>query len=767
MVIGALPIILFLLGAAVLAVVNAFRATSRRIANARPFSLLMLATAWWSFGYAMELNSIDPEIMLLWAKVEYLGIVAIPPLWLLFAARYADDDLPVARHFWLSLSVIPLITFLLVTTNELHHLIWASVEVRTVDALRLLAVTRGLWFWVHTVFSYTLIVVGSMLLLRTVWNTAAIYRSQIVLLSASALVPLIGNVIFVTGLIPLSYLDPTPLLFALSGLLIIWGDNRSRLHAVVPIARGLVIEKMSDGVVVLNAQQQVADLNQAAEQIFHCAAARAIGSPFTALYADWPEIALPLIDGPDTAIEMTRGEMPARSTFDMRVSALANRRGQDKGYLIVLRDITERKQAEIGLQAQKALFENLVAVARAGAAHPTLRATLSNLLQAAMLITESSHGSMVLLSEDGTPLQSILANGQVETEQEQAVVRQVLHAGLAGWAARERRVALAADTQNDPRWLALADRPFPTRSALAVPIPDQQRVLGIITLSHTELDHFDSDHVTLMQAAADQIRLALRNVQMWEIQRELADRAETASRAKSAFIANISHELRTPLNAILGYSQILAEEVGELGKPALVANLDQITVAGKQLLGLINDVIDLSRIEAGQMESHTEPVDIAALMMHVIDETRELAAKNHNTLSLICPAEIGIVRVDVVKVRQVLLNLLSNACKFTQRGHITCTVGLEPPDGEPAALLIAVSDTGIGMSSGQIDQLFAQFVQADSSMTRRYGGMGLGLALCQNLCRLMGGEVSVVSALGQGSTFTVRLPVQVRAEDGR
>jgi signal transduction histidine kinase len=366
---------------------------------------------------------------------------------------------------------------------------------------------------------------------------------------------------------------------------------------------------------------------------------------------------------------------------------------------------------------------------------------------------------MVLLSEDGTPLQSILANGQVETEQEQAVVRQVLHAGLAGWAARERRVALAADTQNDPRWLALADRPFPTRSALAVPIPDQERVLGIITLSHTELDHFDNDHVTLMQAAADQIRLALRNVQMWEIQRDLADRAETASRAKSAFIANISHELRTPLNAILGYSQILAEEVGELGKPALVANLDQITVAGKQLLGLINDVIDLSRIEAGQMESHTEPVDIAALMMHVIDETRELAAKNQNTLGLSCPAEIGIVRVDVVKVRQVLLNLLSNACKFTQCGHITCTVSLEPPDGEPAELLIAVSDTGIGMSSGQIDQLFAQFVQADSSMTRRYGGMGLGLALCQNLCRLMGGEVSVVSALGQGSTFTVRLPV--------
>ncbi|NTV65129.1 MAG: HAMP domain-containing histidine kinase, partial [Oscillochloris sp.] len=252
------------------------------------------------------------------------------------------------------------------------------------------------------------------------------------------------------------------------------------------------------------------------------------------------------------------------------------------------------------------------------------------------------------------------------------------------------------------------------------------------------------------------------NMQMWESQRELAERAEAASRAKSTFIANMSHELRTPLNAILGYSQILGSEIRRINRPDLHDDINQITIAGQHLLELINDVIDLSQIEAGKVEVHPHEVDLAAFMMHMMQAVQDLALRNHNTLMLNCPPEIGLVRIDPAKVRQVLLNLLSNACKFTSQGQVICTVDLRARANTPGAyLLLEVRDTGIGMPPAQIEQLFTQFMQADSSRTRRYGGMGLGLTLSRNLCQLMGGEISVVSNPGQGSTFTVYIPVDV------
>ncbi|NTW00838.1 MAG: hypothetical protein HGA19_05940, partial [Oscillochloris sp.] len=224
-----------LLGAAALAMASAFRALLRRITNAQPFGLLMLATAWWSFGYAMELNSGDLQGMLRWAKAEYLGIVSIPPLWLFFTARYTHDDEPVRWRRWLALALIPLITLLLVGTNEWHGLIWAATALRTDGDLHILETTHGPWFWVHTVYSYTLILTGSAILLRSVWHIGSIYRSQIFFLSAGALTPLLGNLLFIAGLSPLPDLDLTPLFFALTGLLFIWGDYRARLLSVVPI----------------------------------------------------------------------------------------------------------------------------------------------------------------------------------------------------------------------------------------------------------------------------------------------------------------------------------------------------------------------------------------------------------------------------------------------------------------------------------------------------------------------------------------------------
>jgi PAS domain S-box-containing protein len=260
--------------------------------------------------------------------------------------------------------------------------------------------------------------------------------------------------------------------------------------------------------------------------------------------------------------------------------------------------------------------------------------------------------------------------------------------------------------------------------------------------------------------------------------------AEAANRAKSQFLANMSHELRTPLNAIIGYSEMLREEAEEQGRREFVLDLQKISMAGKHLLALIRDILDLSKIEAGKMSLYLETFDVATLVQEVATTVRPLVEQNGNKLIVECTHSLGPMRSDLIKVRQMLLNLLSNAAKFTDQGTITLTVermkaeGGTPSRGQvmredgneidsfilhpsrEAFILFRVSDTGIGMTSEQIQRLFQAFSQADASTTRKYGGTGLGLAISYRFCQILGGNISVDSELGQGSTFTIRLPIE-------
>jgi signal transduction histidine kinase/DNA-binding response OmpR family regulator len=291
------------------------------------------------------------------------------------------------------------------------------------------------------------------------------------------------------------------------------------------------------------------------------------------------------------------------------------------------------------------------------------------------------------------------------------------------------------------------------RAVLAVPLIREDQVMGALTVARTQPGKFPQQVVDLLTTFASQSALAMQNARLFH-------QLEIASQHKSTFLANMSHELRTPLNAVIGYSEMLQEDAVDLGADGLVPDLKKVNAAGKHLLELINSILDLSKIEAGKMELQLEDFGVSHMVEEISAMIQPLAEKNGNRLEVACDAATGTMHADLTKVRQVLFNLLSNACKFTERGAVSLAVHREGT-GDDAWLHFSVSDTGIGLSTEQLGRLFQEFSQADADTTRKYGGTGLGLALSRRLCRLMGGDVTVTSEPGKGSTFTVRLPVDV------
>jgi PAS domain S-box-containing protein len=688
---------------------------NRRAIGATPFSIMMLILYEWEISYIFQLAGTDLLTKLFWDKVMFLGVVTTPVAWLTFALEYTG------RKTWLNarrlamLSVLPMITIVMINTNDIHQLFWTSIALSSEGGFSLLNNINGPWFWVHAAYSYTLIMIGLVLIVRALLRWPAPYRGQMIWVLLATLTPFVANVLTVFHLIPI-LIDLTPFAFTVTGIGMAFALFRHRLLDIAPIARDIVIDGMKDGMIILDGERRIVDVNRAAQEMIALTGEQQpIGKQLADILSSWPQLIdryRNLMEAEDE-ISLNVGATPR--WYALTLSTLLDENKLLMGRVLIIRDITDRKYAERQLQESDSRFRQIVEnasdliyrVGRNG------RITYANPAVVRILGYESEKEILGKYYLDF-----------VSPELRHRVKRIYEHQLLSETPNTYNEVPVTAAAGNEI-WLG--------QNVQLIYQDDQ--VAGFQAVARD---------ITAIKQAHDALRLA-------------RDQALEASLAKTRLLSKVSHELRTPLGGVVGYAELLQGNLlGELNEKQQKA-ASEIIESADYLANMVNELLDEAQLRSStailqqKMFSPRKLVQQATSGMDILAQKKGLSFSS--TIDPRLPEEIC---GDDRRIRQIIVNLLGNAIKFTKEGSVDLKVTRPDEDSWE----IQVTDTGLGISKEAQSYIFEPFRQLQSAVTHENRGVGLGLSITKQLVELMNGRIVVDSEPGRGSTFTVLLPLR-------
>lgn len=725
--------------------------------GATAFICLTLSLTVWSIGAALEVASSSLPTALFWSKFKYFGVVTMPATWLAFTLQYTGRGHWLTRRNLALLTIHPILTLLLLWTTETHGLFWSSYRMDTTGAFPVFSVTRNIAFWLHTAYSYLLSFGGMVIFLRRAWHSFRLYRMQLGLLVLTCLVPVAANALTLAGFVPLPGLDLTPVTFTFASVGALCALLGFRMFDIVPIARDTVIENMADGVIVLDAENRVIDLNAVTRQLLDPALGEVIGKPAQVVFAAYADLMARYRNTMEMNGEVVLERDGQRRYMDLRISPIRNRRGKFQGRLIVWRDVTQRKHAE---QALSNSIMQLAMLRRADedlSRKLDLQYVLAIALDFALRASDADTGFIGLMEGDMLRVAHLFGNYP------DIAVGTYLppDRGVVGRVMCSQEAELITVGNNDTDFVPQIDE---TRAQICVPLLSQERFVGVLSLQTRKPDHFTPQMFDFLILVGSRIASAMDNAYLYQVsQNQLTElqalyaRVSHLERLKTDMITIAAHDLRNPISIVSNYALMLREEAGALLTDQQRSFLDVIEQAARRILKITGDILSLERIE--QTATTMQAVDMCQLVEDVFSAHQDQARYKSLRYELILSPDVTpTISGDPAQLREAMSNLIINAIKYTPVGG-RISVKLSQVTFRAR---FEVEDTGYGIPTNQQSNVFQPFFRVETEETHKIEGSGLGLHLVKNIVERHHGQMVFQSEYGKGSIFGFELTLSKR-----